>query len=304
MKRSKWMIFILIGPALLSFILVYLYPTIRTICMSFFYLKNINDKVADWTFVGFDNYIRLLNSPMFKTSLMNIGTIWLYGGIIVIVMAMVFAVILTSGIRYKSFFRAVIYLPNIISAIAMATVWVQYVFNSQYGFFKTFFGFFHLYSIANFEWTSSEHIMLSLILAFSFGMVGYFMLMFVAGIEKIPQDFYEAATIEGANIFHQYFKITLPLLRDVFKTGLTWWSISSLTFFVWTQMFSPFALQPETVTPVSYMYSAMFGSSAMITDPKLINAGAGAAVGVILSILAVVVFIIVGLLIKNEELEY
>lgn len=79
------------------------------------------------------NYAKIFASNSFKIAMKNMMVIWLFAGVFTLALAMLFAVILTSGIRGKKFFRSVIYLPNIISAVALATMWVQYIFNFDYG---------------------------------------------------------------------------------------------------------------------------------------------------------------------------
>lgn len=304
MKRSRLMMVTFLGPAIFTFLLVYLYPTIRTAYMSFFYVKNVTDKFSKWEYVGFDNYNRLSQSTLFRTSLGNIAYIWLVGGIIVLLSALLYAIVLTSGTRFKSFFRSVIYLPNIISFVALGTMWIHYVYNPEYGLFKKAFGLVGLKALSEFQWTAPDSLLMSLTIAYSFGMIGYFMLIFMAGIEKIPIDFYEAATIEGAGIFKKFFAITMPLMRDVFKTTITLWSVNALGFFVWSQVFSPLNPENGTVTPLVYMYNTVFGKNFIVGDPKLINAGAGSAVGVILTVLTLVVFAAVNLIIKDRKIEY
>jgi ABC-type sugar transport system permease subunit len=304
MKRSKVMMATFLVPAILSFVLVYLYPIIRTSIMSLFYVKNITDNVSTWKFVGLQNYVGQFQSSIFRTSLSNIFYIWLVGGIIILLLAMLFAVILTSGVRGKAFFRSVIYLPNIVSAVALATMWIQYVYSVKFGLFKTVFGALGLKRLAAIEWTSPDNILMAMVIAFCFGMIGYFMLIFMAGIEKIPVDYYEAATIEGANIFQKFTQITIPLMRGVLKTGIIWWSVNAMTFFIWSQMFSPRIPEIGTVTPMAVMYFTVFGRDFTVNDPKLINAGAGAAIGVILTLLVLFILFIVNRLIKDEELEF
>ena len=127
----------------------------------------------------------------------------------------------------------------------------------------------------------------------------------MAGIEKIPTDFYEAATIEGASILKKFTRITMPLILGVMKTGIVLWSISAVTFFLWSQMFSPMDPEIGTVTPMVYMYNATFGRNVIVTNPDLVNAGLGAAVGVIMTIIIIAVFIGVDRFLPEEEtLEY
>jgi len=307
MKNKKITLIIFIAPAVSTFLLVFIYPIIRTIFMSFFYVKTVTDNFNKWEFVGLGNYFKLLNSSMFIQSLKNIFNIWIWGGIGVFLIAGLFAVILTGkgiGHKEKSFFRAAIYLPNVVSAVAMATMWIQYAFNSKFGLFHSFFSFIGLEKAASFQWTSPDHQFFSMTIAYSFGMVGYYLLIFMAGIEKIPSDYYEAATLEGAGMYKKFKYITMPLLRDVLRTSIVMWSISTVAFFIWSQMFSPLDPDVGTITPMVYMYNLVFGRNLTLSDPALLNSGAGAAVGVLMTILILTVFGLVNLFIRQKELEY
>ena len=84
------------------------------------------------------NYIKIFHNAGFITSLKNFLAIWIVGGVITLSLSMLMAVILTSGIRFQGFFRAAIYLPNVVSAVALATMWVQYIFNYDYGLLNQF----------------------------------------------------------------------------------------------------------------------------------------------------------------------
>lgn len=290
-----------LGPAVLAYVGVFLYPTLRTTVMSLFTVGSITDSVGTWSFAGLGNYAELFSSTLFRRSVLNLGGIWLFGGLIVFSLAMLFAVILTSGVRFKSFWRAVIYLPNVISAVAMGTMWMQYVYSSRYGLLKNFFTALGLERLAAVPWTSPDYIFVALLVAYCFGMVGYFMLIFVAGIEKIPTDFYEAATIDGASRAAQFRKITAPLLKGVLRTSIVLWTISTVSFFVWSMVFSPLNPEPGTVTPMVYMYQMVFGANMVVTER---NVGAGAAVGVILSLMVLAIFLATSRIARGDDLEY
>lgn len=302
LKKSRLpMIIVFLFPAVFLYGLIFFYPTVKTIIMSFFKMGSISDKMSDWVFNGFGNYNNLLNSQLFMQSLKNIFFIWFIGGIIIFFFAMLFAVILTSGVKLKSFFRSIIYLPNVVSAVAMATMWIHYIYNSKYGLLKSIFSLFRMDKLAATQWTSPNNIFMALVIAYSFGMVGYFMLIFMAGIERIPSDFYEAATIDGANIFQQFFYITLPLLTDVIRTNIVLWTINAIGFFVWSQLFSPLIPETGTITPMVYMYQEVFGGNTVVLDR---NVGNGAAVGVILTLIIVLSFIITNILFKDKKIEF
>ena len=158
------------------------------------------------------NYQKIFNSPGWQASMWNMFRIWLVGGIIVLSFSLLFAVILTSGIRFKKFFRAAIYLPNVISAVALATMWIQYVYNNDYGMLNKILRTFGLEGV---KWLGNDTKFWAMLFAFIFGAVGYYMLIFISGIERIPADLYEAATIDGANKVQQFGKITMPLLKEL-----------------------------------------------------------------------------------------
>lgn len=300
MKKNKAMIVAFITPAILSFVIVFLYPVLRTIFMSFYSVSSVTSPTSEWVPVGFENYMNIFSANAFKISMMNVFKIWVVGGVAVLSVALLFAVILTSGVRFKSFWRAAIYLPNVISAVALATMWVQFVFQQKFGLINTFFRFIGNEELGRLNWLSSDMKFWAMLIAFSFSAVGYYMLIFLSGIEGIPEDYYEAATIDGAGKVKQFFYITIPLLKGVFKTNLTFWSINTIMFFVWTKMFSPLGSEESTITPVVYMFNSVFGSKGVSS----VDAGIGAAVGVTLAVVVVIIFMVMNLLIKEEKVEY
>ena len=157
MKRNKGMIILFLTPAVLMFSVIFLYPIVRTVIMSFFKIDGITDPVSKWQFTGLANFTKLANTSLFRISMWNLLRIWFIGGIVVMSLALLFAVIITSGIRFKSFFRAVIYLPNIVSAVALATMWLQYVYSPKFGLLKTVFSGLGLDSLAKVQWLDNDH---------------------------------------------------------------------------------------------------------------------------------------------------
>ena len=297
MKKNRGFIIAFITPCALSLIIMYLYPVVRTVLMSFFGIESVTADVSEWSFNGVANYIKILGSPTFQRAMTNMLLIWLVGGVITLALSMLIAVVLTSGIRGSKFFRAAIYLPNIVSAVALATMWVQYVFNYDYGLLNnivTMLGFDKI------KWLGSDSKFWAMMAAFIFGSVGYYMLIYISGIEGIPKDLYEAATLDGANKVKQFTLITLPLLKGIIKTSVTFWSINATTFFLWTKMFSPVQTEESTIVPVVYLYDIVFGGKGITQR----DAGAGAAVGVVLTLLIIIVYGVMNLLLKKSDLEY
>ena len=302
MKRNRSMIIAFAGPATLIFVATFIYPIIRTIVMSFFSIQEITDATDKWKFNGIGNYISLMETPLYRTSWINLFKIFIIGGVITLGASLLLAVILKSGVHGKRFFQAAIYLPNVISAVAMATMWIQYVFNSSYGFLTNLFKALHLDFLADVQWLDADHKFWALLISYCFGMIGHFMLIWVSGIERIGKDYYEAASIDGANKVGQLLYITLPLLKGIFRTNVIMWSISVSGFFIWSKLFSPISADTSTIAPMVYMYDKLFGAEN--TGDVVRDAGTAAAIGVMLCLFIVLVFTVVNRLIKDDDLEF
>lgn len=298
-KYRKITAIIFVFPAIIVFLIAFLYPVFRTGIMSLFYVETISDSIFNWKFVGIDNFVFLFKSNLFLKSLKNVFIIWLIGGLIVFSISLSFASILTfSNMKLKSFFKTLIYLPNIISSVALATMWIYYFYQPDYGFLKSFFTLVGLTQLVNIKWASPDYIFMSMLIAYSFSNVGYFMVMFCASMESIPSTLYDSASIDGANSFDKFFKITIPLILNAIKSAIVIWSIESFGMFVWSQIFSPLDPEPGTITPKIYMYFQLFGSNLIVSER---NAGLGASICVILSVIALFSFLLVNLFFRDNN---
>lgn len=298
MKKKKWFMIRFLAPAVICFLVIFLYPCIRTLMMSFHNVGFVTDDMEKWSFTGLENFRSLLESPVFRQSIYNVLKIWIIEGAVILCLAMLFSVMITSGIKGKNFWRAMLYLPSVISAVALVTMWLQYVFNNQYGFFKSLFTVLGWEKPAQFQWTSSSHLFMSMMIAFTFASVGFYVLIFVAGIDGISKDYFEAATIDGAGEIKKFTAITFPLLTDTVKRSVVLYTAGALGFFVYSSLFS-LNTDMATVTPIVYMYESVFGSSLAATSRNL-NVGAGAAVGVIVTVIVLIVNLILDKLVKSD----
>lgn len=285
---------------MICFLVIFLYPLLKTVLMSFFQLPAISSPMSEWEFVGLDNYKGMFKNSVFLASLNNIWRIWLVGGFLTLAIALFYAVILASGVKGKKFWRSAIYLPNTVNAVALATMWVQYIFQNKFGLLKTLFKALGWETLAKINWTSPTYLFWGMLFSYVLGSVGYFMLIFLAGIERIPGDLYESARIDGANPWVQFWKLTFPLIRDVFRTALTLWTVGAVNFFTWAKMFSS-RISTSTVTPVYFLYDKVFGGTGVAAA---VDAGGGAAVGVMIAIIVLLVHVILDRILREEALEY
>lgn len=283
-----------IAPAVILFLAFFCYPVIRTLIMSVFEMEQISSPVSTWNFVGLANFKRLTTTS-FIGSLYTLLKIWLYCGIVIFIVSLIYAVLLTSGVIGKGFFRSMLYLPNVIPQMAIGYMWTLYVFSSRFGMLKSLFTKLGWEKMANFAWTSPDNMFLSMCIAYIFSSTGYFVLQYMAAIEAIPKTLYEAAEIDGATRGAQFLHITFPLIRNTLISTITIWTKRVCSFFALSRVFSA----ADTTSPLMYVYSVLFGTESS-TDNAV---GVGAAASVVLASIVVITFVISNLIPKNQDVE-
>lgn len=299
MKITKRMLIMFLTPAIVSYALIFLYPTLRTVYLSFFDVTGFTGSQMEFRGVG--NYVELFRTKLFVQSLFTLLKVWVIGGVAIFGLVFLFTALLNSGVAGKKFFRAIIYLPNLIPVVAMTTMWTQYIYNPRYGLLKVMFTSLGLDELAKIQWTALDMLFWSMLIAYIWGGVGWFLLIILAGVERIPADFYDAARIDGANQVQLFTRITMPLLRDVIRVALVMWSITVINLFAFPRTFTPVVQANQTLTPAIYLYQLAFGQAGQAGAPDV---GKAAAVGVCLLLLVLVFSGIISQLIKERRLEY
>ena len=191
--RKYWPIFVL--PTMLAFLIGFLIPFIMGIYLSFCNFTTVSDA----TFVGRSNYIRIFTDPtsnfthaLWVTSLFTVVNV-----ILINVFGFVLALLLVRGFRGTNLFRTVFFMPNLIGGIVLGYIWSMIFdgFLSRYGtsiMVNTTWGF----------W--------GLIILMCWQQIGYMMIIYIAGLQAVPEDMLEAARIDGANGWQTLFKVTIP----------------------------------------------------------------------------------------------
>ena len=302
-KPKSSAIIAFLGPAVLFYLMIFLYPTLRTVIMTFFAVESVSDPTSKWVFNGIANYAKAFTGiPLFIQSLKNILRIWFFGGLGVMFFALLFSLILTmDNFRGMKFFRAVIYLPNLVSAVAMAGMWLTYVYHAEFGFLTGFIKILSKETITQFQWTGPGTRFWALLVGYCFGMVGYHMLIFISGIEQIPKDYHDAAMIDGAGVLQRFVYVTMPFLRGVTRTNIVMWTVFIVGFFVWGHLFSPVSPSNDTAGPLNVLYHTIFGTTAGANIVR--DAGTGAVMGVSMMIMVIVVFFTTSFIIKKDDVE-
>ncbi|MFH1526307.1 MAG: sugar ABC transporter permease [Bacteroidota bacterium] len=254
---SKKSLIIFLSPALLAILIFFFIPVISAFIMSFTDFSIY--ALADWNyiqFIGLDNYFRLFDDPLFWIALKNTFYFVITAGPLSLIASLTAAILLSSKLTaFKSFFRLSFFLPVVTTLVAVAIVW-RFIYHPNFGLLNYFLSYF---GISPIDWLGDPvWAMPAIILMAIWKSFGYNMIIFIAGLQNIPEQLYEAAEIEGANSWHKFHHITLPLLAP---TTLFVGIITLIGFF---QLFAePYIMTQggplnSTLSIVQYMYQEGF----------------------------------------------
>ena len=233
-KAQNRFVFACLAPAVILVVIFMVIPTIDVFKTAFFKKSNF---VSDATFAGFFNFKVLFNDMRFIEAMQNTILYVVLITIITLVLAVLFATLLTrEDFVGKNFFRVIFYIPNILSIVVIAGIFSA-IYQPTNGILNTFFGMIGLSSLQQ-QWMGNPAIInYSIIGALVWQAIGYYMVMYMSSMSSIPENLYEAASLEGASKVRQFFMITLPLIWDNIRTTLTFFVISTINLsFMFVQL--------------------------------------------------------------------
>lgn len=206
--RQEFWGFLFICPWLFGFLIFTAGPMLYSFWLSF-----TKYDLADSKFVGVENYRRLVRQdPLFWKALTNTVLYALVTVPLGIIGSLVIALVLNQQVKGVRLFRTLFYLPSMVPAVASALVW-QWVFNADNGILNQALAY---VGLPNIEWLQNEKFVLwAFVLMSLWGVGGQRMIIFLAGLQGIPDSYYEAARLDGANSWRQFWHITLPSLSPV-----------------------------------------------------------------------------------------
>ena len=277
------------APALLLMAVFIIYPTINVFVMSLFKWGGISNTKK---FIGFDNFVSLYNDTKFLQALQNTILLITLVTIVTLGLAIIFASILTrEKVKGQNIFRVVFYIPNILSIVVIVAIFGA-IYNPGTGLLNSIIG---LFTEDLPKWLGDPGIALYCIIgALIWQAIGYYMVMYMASMSSIPENLYEAASLEGAGKLKQFFLVTLPLVWDNIRTTLTFFIISSINLsFLLVKVMTGGNLNTEVV--LNYMYSQAYTNSSF---------GYGMAIGVVIFIFSFVLSAIVNKVTERDVLEF
>lgn len=266
---------IFIAPTMIGLIILNIIPIFQTIYQSFF-------KTGDFgkgnVFVGLANYQKVFGDEEVWQSLFNTIKYAIIEVPISIIIALLLAVFLNKKLKGREVFRTIMFLPMVVAPAAIAMVW-KWLYNSSFGLINNTFK-------VKVNWISDPKIaIISIAVIGIWSVIGYNMVLFLAGLQEVPRDYYEAASLDGANGFQQLMNITVPLISPTIFFVLITRIIAALQVFDLIFMIidynNPALKKTESLVYLFYKYS--FEQS---------KKGYGAAVIVVLLVLTMIITVI------------
>jgi len=208
-RKARWgWIFVL--PSLVFFSLFSFYPILNAFYTGLFRKKLLSLKPP--RFIGFDNYIYLLQSPDFWNSLRATVVFTIGTFIPMVIFSLLFAILIMSRKRFQKFFQLAYYSPAVLSSVVVAAIWLI-IFDPR-GLSNQVINFILNTPGVDHKWlANSVMVQVSTMMVYFWKYVGYFTIIFLVGLASIPKDIYEAAEIDGINAWKGFWCITLPLLK-------------------------------------------------------------------------------------------
>ncbi len=200
--------FYFVLPTLIIYGIFLIYPMITAFHYSFFKWNLLSEK----KYVGLTNFAKMINDKRFWNSYITTFHFTLISIVLIIILSFILALILEKSFKFKNVFQSAIFIPVILTMVSIAVVW-QFMFQSTGILSNLFIDLFG----TKVKWLTSTKIApYSMILVNVWKMTGYYMIIFIAGLLNVPNTFYEAARVDGANYFERLIYITLPQMKNTF----------------------------------------------------------------------------------------
>ena len=206
-------------------------------------------------FLGLENYIYIMTNGYFLRSLLNVLLFAVMYVPLVLVLSFFAAVLLNQNLPGAKVFRAFMYFPCLTNGVATAYVWM-WIFNPTYGLLNQLLG---VFGLPPGTWlTDPSTAMVSIVIICVWSGIGGNMLIFVAALQGIPNDLYEAAELDGANCVQRFFRITVPMMVNSVQFVVTQLIIGAFQLFDVVYLITQGGPMGSTMTPVVYIYLNAF----------------------------------------------
>jgi len=247
----KYEAYFYVFPYLIFYVLFFIIPAI--FC---FYMSLTNWSIlGDYKFVGIDNYQRIIKDPLMLTALRNTFFYTISIVTIMFVVGLCLALLINTKLKGKIIARTFIFSSYVVMVTAVGVLW-RWIFEPNYGILNYYLNKIGLNSV---NWlTDPEIAMISIIITTVWWTAGFNMVIFLAGIQEIPEELYEAAIVDGANVWQKFFYITLPSLKLISFFIIVMSTAKSFQMFGQVFVMTQGGPSNSTLTVVQYLYTIAF----------------------------------------------
>ena len=290
-KSKTAFILLCILPTLIIFGVFIVYPVTQVFYKSLFSSSGFGG--GGEVFIGLDNFKELFTDEIFLKALKNTGFLMVVVPTITLFLSLVFASILSFGnLREKHLYRTIFFFPSILSFVVIGILW-SFIYHPNMGIINEVLTWMGLNQYALVWLGTKDTVLWAIALVMVWQAVGYYMVMYLAGMDGVPKELYEAASMDGANVVQQFFKITIPMLWEIIRITIIF-SINGVLNISFVLVIVMTAGGPNNSSQVAltYMYKQAFVNA---------NFGYAMAIAVIVFLVSLMLSLISNKLTERES---
>ena len=281
------------------YITFFVIPTFQSFRVSTYEWSGFNTETIK--IVGAENFKRLASDQVFLNAIKNNIKMIVFGGILVGGLGLLFALVLADDdTKIGAFLRGMVFFPYSVSIVAIGIAWT-FIFNPQFGLLNTLLAKIGFSGFQGYAWLGNENIsFFCMIFVTVWVWVGYFMITIIAGIQRIPTDYLEAAKIDGATSWQITWRIKIPLLRDVLGISVLYWIING-----WMSFGVVYVMTEGGPNNINHTIATYMMWEALSPRNGVYKMGYGTAIAVIMSLIVMLFGILYQIwLSKTDDVTY
>ncbi len=299
-KRYKSLILITTIPILTFYFIFMIFPILESLYYSLFDWSGFT---VEMEFKGLGNYLELSGDNLFLQTVWNSFKYVGLGSVVILGITLLFTYAITNykSRKLKDFVQMILFVPNTISPVALALLW-SFILNTRWGLLNSILKGLGLGFLAR-GWMGEDYIFGAALSLLVWIHVGFFIVIYLAAADRIPDSLYESAKIDGATTWKQFTKITIPLITDIIETSLVLWTVFSFKIFGYLYVFGTGGAgsdAPPAIRNISVqLFLTAFGRRTPIN-----RLAYGSAMAIVLLIMIALLVYIIRKLFQAEVIEY
>lgn len=291
MKKNKLTSYIYILPAVVLVSVFLIYPIIFNLLSSFTRWKGLNFEEAE--FVGIQNYVNLLNDPVFRNDVKNCAAFMVLTLFFQMAIGLILTILLNMKLAGYRFLETVYFFPVVLSSVIVGYTFLQ-IFEPNFGTLNTFLQSIGLSEFRRMWIGDAKYALNAILIANIYQWSGMGIIYYRAGLANISNDVYDAAKIDGAGFWQTFFRITIPLLKNTHTIILLMGTIGCLKFFDLAYIMTSGGPANATEFPLMYLYRKFMRES---------NSGSASAVAIMIIIMATILSVGILKITSNDKKE-